>query len=96
MSAGSPSVPASDTESCSDNDSPRHEPSAEANEVNNQTSNGDLEENKGRSGTKYESPGYKGGLVLVTVSGGGDFDAIKKWSDGVVKVHPSDLPFCSL
>jgi hypothetical protein len=56
------------------------------NEAEPQPDDKDLKENKGKIGTSYESSGYLGGLVLVTVSGGGDFDAVKKWSDGVIKV----------
>ncbi|KAF8526160.1 vacuolar fusion protein MON1 [Gautieria morchelliformis] len=64
-----------------------HEPLEPShNQQSPQPDDKDWKENTGKIGTSYESSGYLGGLVLVTVSGGGDFDAVKKWSDGVVKV----------
>lgn len=92
LSAVSSSTPVSGTESHSDGDLRHPEPPTRTNEVANLPSDVDSKENRGRSGTKYESLGYTGGLVLITVSGGGNFDAVKTWSDGVVKVkslHPA-------
>ena len=35
------------------------------------------------------------GLGLIAVSGGGDFEAIRAWGEGVVKVRPAS-PYLAL
>lgn len=77
--------PVSHIESSSASDSLNSQTPTGSNEGEHQPNEG-LKESKARNGANPETPGYNNGLVLVTVSGGGDFDAIKKWSDGVVKV----------
>lgn len=78
------SKPVSDSESRSDSGSFKTMTTTKAVQGERRVSSENVEDEA--RNVDHETSGYDGGLVLVTVSGGGDFDAVKKWSDGVVKV----------
>ncbi|KAF8582823.1 DUF254-domain-containing protein [Ramaria rubella] len=68
----------------SDPDSASPSPMAQSSPTGSDTSNANTSPTTSPIITLNNS-GYKGGLSLVTVSGGGDFDAVKGWSDSAIK-----------